>query len=270
MSAVMKPAAGELVDDAPALQPMTVAAPAAAPTQAMQVLSMLERVLTAPDFDIDRAERLWAMQKEVRAEQAKAEFIEALSQMQSQIPAVRRTGQIKNNSGQVQSTYAKWEHINEAVGPVLRQHGFALSFRVHQEGPKITVHGILSHRAGHQESTNIELAPDSTGNKNAPQAVVSAISYGKRTTAGALLNITSYDEDDDGQRFGDKDKTDENMAKVADFETEILQATDEIELSKIGSQVANCGLPPRLRTRVRNVYGARLREIREAAKAAAE
>jgi hypothetical protein len=251
--------------DAPQSHPLPPA-----PTQAMQVLTMLERVLTAPDFDIERAERLWVMQKEVRAEQARAAFIEALSQMQSKIPAIKRTGKIKNNSGQVQSTYAKWEHINEAAGPVLREYGFALSFRVEQQGNKIIVTGVLSHREGHSETTMIELAPDTTGSKNAPQAVVSAISYGKRTTAGALLNITSYDEDDDGQTFGDKEKTDANMAKVTDFETSILEATDEPSLSKIGQQIAGANLPPRLQTRVRRTYAARLGEIRGAAKAGAQ
>lgn len=233
--------------------------------QALQVVTMLERVLTAPDFDIERAERLWAMQKEVRSEQARAEFVEAMSEMQSRIPAIKRTGQIKNNSGAVQSTYAKWEHINEAIGPVLRDHGFALSFRVNQEGPKITVNCILSHRAGHHESTNVELAPDASGSKNAPQAVVSAISYGKRVTASALLNITSYDEDDDGRAFGDQDKTDENMATVADFEAAIMSSIDETELSKIAKDITASTLPPRLRTRLRRTYGARLAQIRKGA-----
>lgn len=232
-------------------------------SQAAQVLTMLERVLTAPEFDIERAERLWAMQKEVRAEHAKSVFVAELSELQANIPAIKRQGQIKNNSGVVQSTYAKWEHINEAIKPVLQAHGFALSFRVNQEGSKIVVTGVLSHRDGHSETTIIELAPDTSGSKNAPQAVVSAISYGKRTAAGALLNITSYDEDDDGQRFGEKDQTDENMAEVADFEAAILEAMDEVELTKVGGDIATSNLPPRLRTRVRNTYSARLRQLRE-------
>lgn len=231
--------------------------------QTTQVLTMLERVLTAPEFDIERAERLWTMQKEVRAEHAKSVFIAELSELQANIPAIKRQGQIKNNSGTVQSTYAKWEHINEAIKPILQAHGFALSFRVNQEGSRIVVTGVLSHRDGHSETTIIELAPDTSGSKNAPQAVVSAISYGKRTAASALLNITSYDEDDDGQRFGEKDQTDENMAKVADFESSILEAIDEPSLLRIGEDIAKSNLPPRLRTRIRNTYSARLRELRE-------
>ena len=39
---------------------------------------------------------------------------------------------------------------------------------------------------------------DTSGSKNAIQAVGSSISYGKRYTAGALLNLTSRGEDDDG------------------------------------------------------------------------
>ncbi len=249
--------------------PEVIATPSVLPmqatTQAVQVLTMLERVLSAPEFDIDRAERLWAMQKEIRAEQAKASFIEASSAMQAEIPAIKRTGQIKNSAGTVQSTYAKWEHINEAIKPVLQRHGFALSFKTHQEGNAITITGILSHRDGHNETNSIVLAPDSSGSKNAPQAVVSAISYGKRTTAGALLNITSYDEDDDGRTFGDKEKTDEHMAKVADFESAILESIDETELSKVGANIASSGLPPRLRTRVRSAYTARLSQLRRAA-----
>lgn len=235
-----------------------------ATNQANQVLNMLERVLTAPDFDMDRAERLWAMQKEVRAEQAKASFIDANSAMQGELPSIPKRGEIKNNSGNVQSKYALWEDVNTAIKPILMRHGFALSFLVNQNGNAITITGILSHRDGHREVTDITLAPDSSGSKNAVQAVGSAISYGKRYTASALLNITSHGEDDDGHMAGDRDQSDENMAKVADFESSILEAVDEVELSKVGGDIATSNLPPRLRTRVRNVYSARLRELRGA------
>ena len=39
---------------------------------------------------------------------------------------------------------------------------------------------------------------DTTGSKNGVQAVASSVSYGKRYTAGLLLNITTTGEDDDG------------------------------------------------------------------------
>lgn len=274
-----KPVTGELVEESNQAkaqrqeiqareQKSTALSPAT--QQATQVLSMLERVLTAPEFDIDRAERLWAMQKEVMDKQAERAYIEANSLMQGNLPSVVKRGEIKNSAGNVQSTYALWEDVNEAIKPVLMKHGFAISFRVEQEGNKITVTAVLSHKDGHSTTTWIELAPDTTGSKNAVQAVGSAISYGKRYTAGALLNLTSHNEDDDGRAFGDPDKTDEVMAKVADFEAAIMGAVDETELQKVGADIASSGLPPRLRTRVRHTFTARLRQIRNPETQAAE
>lgn len=57
---------------------------------------------------------------------------------------------------------------------------------------------MLSHRAGHREVTSIVLPVDTSGSKNGVQAVASSVSYGKRYTAGLLLNITTTGEDDDG------------------------------------------------------------------------
>ena len=51
-------------------------------------------------------------------------------------------------------------------------------------------------------------------------------------------------------------------AKVADFESSILEANDEPSLLRIGEDIAKSNVPPRLRTRIRNTYSARLREVR--------
>jgi hypothetical protein len=123
--------------------------------------------------------------------------------MQPKLPVVGERGGIKNNNGQVQSTYALWEDINDAIRPLLAEHGFALSFKVGQaQDGKITITGILSHREGHQEETTLTLVHDSSGSKNSVQAVGSSVSYGKRYTAMALLNITTRGEDDDGKAAG--------------------------------------------------------------------
>ncbi|MBL7230493.1 MAG: ERF family protein, partial [Pseudomonas sp.] len=97
-----------------------------------------------------------------------------------------------------QSTYALWEDINEMIKPVMAKYGFALTFRTPRNERGIEVEGVLSHRAGHREVTSIVLPVDASGSKNGVQAVASSVSYGKRYTAGLLLNITTTGEDDDG------------------------------------------------------------------------
>lgn len=169
------------------------------------IMEVISRAAADPNTDVDKLERLLQMYERISDRDAKAAYAAALSEMQPKLPVINERGKISTDKGKTtQSRYALWEDINEAIGPVLAEHGFGLSFRTGQtaEG-KITVTGILSHRGGHQEETLIILPHDSSGNKNAVQAVGSSTSYGKRYTAMALLNITSRGEDDDGQKGGD-------------------------------------------------------------------
>lgn len=167
--------------------------------EATSILSVIDRAARDPNVDIDKMERLMLMHERFIAKQAEVAFAQALAEMQEYMPVIDERGVIKNKNGGVQSTYAFWEDINEALKPVLTRFGFALSFRTNTGESGVKVTGILSHRLGHREETEILLPADLTGSKNAVQAVASSVSYGKRYTAGALLNLTSRGEDDDGQ-----------------------------------------------------------------------
>lgn len=165
------------------------------------IINVIERAAMNPQVDIDKMERLLEMQERILNRQAAAEFAAALAAMQAELPSIAERGGIKDRSGNVQSTYALWEDINEAIKPVLTKHGFALSFRT-DFSSGITVTAVLSHRCGHSESTSIVLPSDTSGSKNSVQAIGSSVSYGKRYTASALLNLTSHGEDDDGYAAG--------------------------------------------------------------------
>lgn len=162
------------------------------------ILQIIQQVAMSPTADIDKMERLMAMHERFQAQQAKQQYDEALAQMQEELPVIGERGGIKDKNGRIQSTYALWEDINEMIKPVLAKHGFALSFRTPRNEKGIEVEGVLSHRAGHRETTSLLLPADVSGNKNGVQAVASSVSYGKRYTAGALLNFTTTGEDDDG------------------------------------------------------------------------
>lgn len=173
------------------------------------LLAVISRAAADPQCDIEKMERLMQMHERMQGRQAEAEFAAALSEMQDQLPSIGERG---NAAGRY--TYALWEDINTAIKPVLKAHGFALSFRTDfTDG--ILVTGVLSHRSGHSERTSIKLPADASGNKNAVQAVASSVSYGKRYTAGALLNLTSHGEDDDAYRAGGKAlMTDDHQATI--------------------------------------------------------
>lgn len=186
----------------PASNITVMADTAPAVSQAAAIISVIERAATNPNVDIDKMERLLEMQERIMQRDARAAFASALAEMSPNLPAIVERGGIKDRSGNVQSTYALWEDINDAIKPVLARHGFALSFRTGRDEGQISVTGVLSHREGHSEETTITLPHDSSGSKNAVQAVGSSTSYGKRYTAGLLLNLTSRGEDDDGNAGG--------------------------------------------------------------------
>ena len=150
-------------------------------SESTTIMAIIQQVAMSPDADIDKMERLMA-----------------LAQMQEEMPVIGERGGIKDKSGRIQSTYALWEDINEMIKPTMAKYGFALTFRTPRNERGIEVEGVLSHRAGHREVTSMVLPVDTSGSKNGVQAVASSVSYGKRYTAGLLLNITTTGEDDDG------------------------------------------------------------------------
>ncbi|MFG1349052.1 ERF family protein [Xanthobacter autotrophicus] len=191
---------------APARRP---APRSSAKSDAGSILGAIMQAASNPEIDADKVARLMDNYRSIRAEEAKRAYLAALPDMQADLPTIDQNGRIRIEKGGVviqETKYARWEDINEAIQPVLRTHGFGLSFRlsVAPDG-KQNITAVLSHTEGHQEETTITLMHDSTGSKNSVQAVGSTISYGQRYTARALLNFQSRareDRDDDGRAAG--------------------------------------------------------------------
>lgn len=205
-------------------------------SQSAGLIAVIERAATNPDVDIDKMERLLQMHERIVERDAKASYASALATMAPALPSINERGGIKDRAGKVQSTYALWEDINDAIKPVLAAHGFALSFRTGRDDGQITVTGVLSHRDGHSEETTIVLPHDSSGSKNAVQAVGSSTSYGKRYTAGLLLNLTSRGEDDDGKAAG-------GDGVITDDQADEIRSMIASTGSKIGPFLAYIGAP---------------------------
>lgn len=164
------------------------------------IIQLIERLAQNPDVDVDKVMRLVEMRSQIMAQAARSNFDAALAEMQPEFPAIEERGAIRNNS-KVMSTYALWEDVNDVIKPVLAKHGFSLSFRVKNAPGLVSVTGVLGGH-GHREETTLDLPVDTSGAKNAVQGIGSSTSYGKRYTAGLLLNLTSRGADDDGKAAG--------------------------------------------------------------------
>jgi hypothetical protein len=205
-------AAAIVVPDVPAVRSDQPFAPHPANPDAA-IIQIIERAARDPAVDIDKMERLFRMKLDMEARSAKAAYLAALAAMQPDLPVITKHGVISKNEkddrGQrtgrqeAMTKYAKWEDVLKGITPVLAKHGFSLSFRIAQPTPdRVAVSGVLGHRDGHTEETTLALPIDSSGAKNNVQGWGSSVSYGKRYTAFALLNISASDEDDDGNAGG--------------------------------------------------------------------
>ncbi len=192
----------------------------AASEEGARVLTMIDKVLAVPDFPVEKLERLFDLYQKQQADMAKRAYLSALATMQPLLPVIEKKGTIKGNENDAQgnktgnktkqSQYARWEDVVEGVRPILAAHGFSISFKTEQPTPdRIAVTATLGHRDGHTESTTMSLPIDSSGSKNNVQGWGSSVSYGKRYTAFALLNIVARGEDDDGEKAGQEFVTDE-------------------------------------------------------------
>jgi len=174
-------------------EPTPVVAPSQPHNDSTAIIQVIERAALNPDVDIDKMERLLQMQERILDRQALMAYSAAMAAMQTELPSIAERG--RTNNGR----YATLEDIVDTVRPILKKHGFAVSFRIQTQERGIQVTGVLLHREGHREETSLLLPADVSGNKNAVQAFGSSTSYGKRYVLCALLNITTRGQDDDGQ-----------------------------------------------------------------------
>lgn len=200
--------------------------------QAPSMFQLIMRAVQDPACDPVKMAQLLELSRQVRADDAKAAYTSALVAMKPLLPVIDRKGRInihekgkdKIDANLIQSTgYALWEDIDAAITPLLASHGFVLTFRCGSTGApehRVTVTGVLSHEQGHSEETTMTLPLDTSGSKNNVQAVGSSTSYGKRYTAGLLLNLRTKGEDDDGKAGGDPGLiTDEQAERLLELLT---------------------------------------------------
>jgi len=133
--------------------------------QSQSLLPMIDKLVERPDFDVAKLEKLLDMQERVMNRSAMEQFNSAMASMQCDLPSIAERGQAHNTK------YATFEDINDVVKPVMQRHGFAISFRVSNIQGGIEVTGVLMHKGGHREETTMTLPLDTSGSKNAVQAV---------------------------------------------------------------------------------------------------
>lgn len=163
------------------------------------MVSMIERIAMDPDADLQKLERMLQMREQHEAREAEKAFAAAFAAASAEFPTIPLNGK-----GHNQKPYATLKDITAKTRPVLSEHGLALTFSI-DVGESVVVTAKLMHRQGHAETTSIALPRETSGSKNAVQAVGSSQTYGQRYTAQAILGLSLGDDtEDDGNASGPK------------------------------------------------------------------
>jgi hypothetical protein len=233
---------------------------------AAALLRAMERAAANPHVSLDRLDHLASLYERTLARDAEAKFNVALAKLQPKLPVLKELGEITDCDGEVTATYTTWEDTVETIRPLLARHGFSLSFKAGRAASAghLSVIGVLRHAAGHKEDAELQLPADTTGDKNAIQAIGSTVTYGQRYVAKMLLNLVSRGADDDGAAAG---KSDAELNAIVEINTladrPAFLAWKRANRAKLG-ELCNPAFQ-----RVIGHYGVRLRRLEEAAREAA-
>lgn len=150
--------------------------------------------------NLDMVGKLMDYQDRYDAKMARRAFDAAIADAKAAFPAI-----LRNKTGNNDKRYADFSAFAKAIDPVLSQHGLSYRFRSRQDD-KIHVTCIIAHRDGHSEENTLSGGPDTSGNKNAIQAIGSTLSYLQRYSLAQALGLAAAD-DDDGRKAGSNGDT---------------------------------------------------------------
>jgi len=166
----------------------------------MTPYQLIEKLVTQKDVDVTKLEKLMEMQERWEANEARKAYYVDLTNFRAECPDIEKTKNVnfETQKGKTNYNYAGLAEVEKQIRPLLRKHGFAITWRTGQVESQVSVTCRLSHVMGHSEETSLCALPDTSGNKQPIQAVGSTISYLERYTMFAILGLASKEMDTDG------------------------------------------------------------------------
>lgn len=172
------------------------------------------------------------------ANEARKAYHEAMAAFKADPPDIGKDKKVSFDVGNRTTSYthASLANVTEKINRALSQHGLSAGWTTVQTEKGITVTCTITHKFGHSESTSLTAAPDTSGSKNAIQAVGSTVSYLERYTILALTGLATRDMDDDGKGTEVEYIDEKQLSQITDMIVETDADEDKfLEYMKIES-----------------------------------
>jgi hypothetical protein len=204
----------------------TFHAPEKAKAAVLTPMELIDRAITG-GAQVEVLEKLFALQERYEASQAKKAFNNAIADAKAKIKPIVKNRKVDFTSqkGRTNYEYEDLAAIAEAVDPILASHGLSYRHRSQQDGTKLSVTCIISHRDGYFEETTLTAENDNSGNKNSIQAIGSAATFLQRYTLKLALGLAAT-KDDDGKKADAPTTISEKQL------TELISLADDLNADK--------------------------------------
>lgn len=185
MSAIVEMQQAELKE-----VPRNAIAPSATPAD-------LLRIAVENGADLDRLERLMALQERWEANEARKAYVAAMTAFKAEKITILKDKKVEFSG--TSYMHAELSSVTDAICPALAKHQLSHRWDVSQNGESITVDCVITHVLGHSERVTMSSLPDNSGKKNAIQQIASTVTYLQRYTLLAATGVATKGQDDDAQ-----------------------------------------------------------------------
>lgn len=148
------------------------------------VARMLEKIVAGgiTAESVGALEKLADLYERLAAKDAEKQFTAAFVALQAELPTIVATTVIPNRG-----KYEKFEDVMRVVSPLLRKHGFSVSFAMTTDATRVTETCHLRHLAGHAASNSFSVRVGRADSET--QADCKAATTAKRNALLNCLNI---------------------------------------------------------------------------------
>ena len=144
----------------------------------------------AKGADLEKLKGLLDLQERWERNEALKAYNAAMSAFKADPPIIEKDKTV--SFGNTKYNHATLANVTAKINAALSKHGLSASWQVKQNGT-VSVTCKITHIKGHSEETTLSAPADTSGSKNAIQAIGSTISYLERYSLLALTGLATSD-----------------------------------------------------------------------------
>ena len=187
-----------------------------------QPATLIEMALSrgADEKSLEKLEKVLELQERWEANEAKKAYHEAMANFKANPPDIEKDKKVSyavQGKGTTAYNHASLANVTNKINRALSEHGLSAAWVTSQLNGGITVTCTITHKFGHSESTSLTAASDTSGSKNAIQAIGSTITYLERYTILALTGLATREQDDDGKESEAEYITEKQLSTIVDM-----------------------------------------------------